>query len=85
MARKWKSKCVSTSLTCTIEFLHEEVKLSNTYCVRYAHSKHNESHLGKKQLQMWKKTKQMSMQKDSSDFKAMNVAELKQYLQDRGV
>ena len=30
MALKRKSKCVSTSLTCTIEFLHEEVKLSNT-------------------------------------------------------
>ena len=27
----------------------------------------------------------MSMQKNSSDFKAMNVAELKKYLQDRGV
>ena len=27
----------------------------------------------------------MSGQKNSSDFKAMNVAELKKYLQDRGV
>ena len=27
----------------------------------------------------------MSMQKNSSDFKAMNVAELQIYLQDRGV
>ena len=27
----------------------------------------------------------MSVQKNSSDFKAMNVAELKKYLQDRGV
>ena len=35
---------------------------------------------------MWKKTKQMSMQKNSSDFKAMNVAELKKkYLQDRAI
>ena len=34
---------------------------------------------------MWKKTKQMSLQKNSSDFKAMNVAELKKYLRDRGV
>ena len=27
----------------------------------------------------------MSVQKNSSDFKAMNVAELKKYLQDRGI
>ena len=48
---KKKSKWVSTSLTCTIEVLHEEVDLSNTCTAYNVHSQHNESHLGKKQSQ----------------------------------
>ena len=49
---RWKKlKWVSTSLTCTIEVLHEEVELSNTRIAYNAHSQHIESHLGKKQSQ----------------------------------
>ena len=51
MALKKNSKWVSTSLTCTIEVLHEEVELSNTHTAYSAHSQHIESHLGKKQSQ----------------------------------
>jgi len=51
MALKKKSKSVSTSLTCTIKVLHEEVELSNTRTAYSAHSQHIESHLGKKQSQ----------------------------------
>ena len=51
MALKKNSKWVSTSLTCTIEVLHEEVELSNTHTAYSAHSHHIESHLGKKQSQ----------------------------------
>ena len=46
-----KLKWVSTSLTCTIEVLHEEVEVSNTRIAYNAHSQHIESHLGKKQSQ----------------------------------
>ena len=51
-AFKWKSKWVSTSLTSTRWGSPWGSRTQqHAYCLRYAHSQHIETHLGKKQTQ----------------------------------